>query len=343
MIADTDARSAEQNGKANDDAPAPSSKGTNSTRPKSAATTETVPKNNNRIVAIGGARSRAKSTDKANSRNRIGSVNTNEARNRVRNVVDGDDPYSARTTRSTSNERFLVEKKRRRSAMHDTLEQIEGPRIKRSKSVQRSDDGTAVMRNLQNKSPSAVTNNDPRHVNQSKSSATTPKPQRNRRLNDSVLSTPGQGTILKYLSKPSCNKCGVVIKTLPESRFHDKCHAKKQCTVCKKPVRTNDVKDHLYTCLLMCGKLTTNEMLPYMTRLSVKMLKTEIAETENGHTDNAANPAPVDNGEGSDRESDIVRPAKRVNCTKPIIIDSSSEEEIRGKCDNTFRTKKEII
>lgn len=334
MLADESAQNAVQQGMSNDDAPAPASNGTNSTQRKNAAKTETVPKQNNRIVAHGEARSRARSSEKRISRNQSGGVSTNEAQSRLRNVVNGDAPYPVRSTRCTSNERIPSEKKRRRSAVHDTNEQTENPRIKRSKSSQRSDDGSAVARNSQNKSP----------PNHSKSSAATPKPQRNRRLNDSVLSSNGQGTILKYLSKPACSKCGAVVKTLPESRFHEKCHAQKQCTVCKKPVRTNDVKNHLYTCLLMCGKLTTNEMLPYMTRVSVKVLKTESARTEIDNTDNAANA--IVSGDGSDRDSDIVRRAKRV--IRPITIDSSSEEEIKGKFGTTLsanskKNKIEII
>lgn len=317
----------------------------------------------------GEAQNRDKNADRNKSHQRTESASTGEAQNqnkkadssklrsRAPSTITGDAPATSDLSIRNKSD---AEKKRRRSTVHERNDSADGLTMKRSKTSRhslRSSVSSVDVSNLVNESPPATASQNQRsktNASTAKSPVppiTTPKKSRNRRPNDAVPSTSGQGTILKYLSKLSCKKCRAVLKTLPESKFHEKCHAMKQCPLCKKSIRSAEASNHVQTCLLMSRELTTEELKLYMKPLSINLIRCQSAilatpiitnvtsmapniKKEKGSVPPAQNGNPGANIENSD--SEVIRPPKRISCSKPIIIDSSSEEETRGKFKNPF-------
>lgn len=280
------------------------------------------------------APARKKSTNLAEKKD---TVRTETPNKNTQNAGTCETRSQIRNTKSTAHSQQIDGKKRRRSVYPDNDDQYDNSRIKRSKTSRRSlrsDDNHSDIRitpnrNAVQESPKMVANHDERLRQREKTLLESPKPKRNRKSNANVPSTSGQETILKYLSKPTCTKCDAVLKTYPESRFHQRCHQKKSCTVCKKSVSTKDVKNHVRSCLLMSGQVKTAELLMYMTPCKVYMDKNIDAVTDD--TNNNENDKQYLNTEDSDMDSEILRSSKRKALSRPIIIDSSSEEEIKGK------------
>lgn len=293
------------------------------------------------------SQSRTESASTVGAQNRNKKADASKLRGRAPSTISGDAPASSSSTKTEAisvRNASEAEKKRHRSTLHERNDSADDPATKRSKASRhspRSSVSSVDVSNLVNESPPATASQNQRSktiVSTAKSSANTPKKSRNRRSNEPVASTSGQETILKYLSKLSCKKCNAVLKTLPESKFHDKCHASKQCPLCKKAIRSAQISNHVQTCLLISKELSTDELLKYMNPLSIKMIRVESTtnhqpvpsiKKERGSVATAQNGNRRANNENSD--SEVIRPAKRINCSRPIIIDSSSEEETRGK------------
>ena len=75
------------------------------------------------------------------------------------------------------------------------------------------------------------------------------------------------------MSKPGCLTCSANVRTWAESRWHLHFHRTHQCGVCKRKIGTADAQNHVYSCLLRSGTLSTKDLLAYMRPCSVRLVK----------------------------------------------------------------------